>query len=34
MIKEKEDDNVWGLKNDEYNLEFTFDRSIKMEKFP
>ena len=34
MMKEKEDDNVWGLKDDEYNIKFTFDWNIKMEGFP
>ena len=25
---------VWSLEDDEYSLEFTFDWSIRMEKFP
>ena len=25
---------VWSLKDDEYSLEFSFDRSIRMEEFP
>ena len=33
MIKDKENDNIWGLKDDEYSLEFTFDWSIRMEGF-
>ena len=28
------DDDVWSLEDDEYSLEFTFDRSIRMEGFP
>ena len=28
------DDDVWSLEDDEYSLEFTFDRSIRMERFP
>ena len=35
MIRDKEDDNVCDLENDDkLSLEFTFDRSIKMERFP
>ena len=33
MTRNKEDDNVWGLKKDECSLEFIIDWSIKMEKF-
>ena len=25
MTKDKKDDDVWGLKDDEYSLEFIFD---------
>ena len=34
MPKDKEDDNVCDLEDDELSLEFTFDWSIKMEEFP
>ena len=34
MMSDKEDNDVWGLKDDEYSLEFTLDRSIRIEKFP
>ena len=34
MMRDKEDDDVRGLEDDEHGLEFTFDRSIKMERFP
>ena len=33
MTKDKEDDDVWGLEDDEHSLEFTFDWSIRMEGF-
>ena len=33
MTKDKEDDDIWGLKNDEYSLEFTFNWSIRIEEF-
>ena len=29
----RKDDDIWSLKGDEYSLEFTFDRSIRMERF-
>ena len=28
------DDDVWSLEDDEYSLEFIFDWSIRMERFP
>ena len=31
-MRDKEDDDVWGLKDDKRNLEFIFDWSIKMER--
>ena len=34
MTRNKEDDNVRGLEDDKYSLEFTFDWSIKIEEFP
>ena len=35
MTKNEEDDDVWGLEDDyKLSLEFTFDRSIRMEGFP
>ena len=33
MMRDKEDDDIWSLEDDEYSLEFIFDRSIKMEEF-
>ena len=33
MTRDKEDDNVWSLEDNEYSLEFTFDWSIRMEGF-
>ena len=35
MTKGKKDDNVWGLEEDdnELSLEFTFNRSIRIEGF-
>ena len=34
MIRCEKDDNVWGLKDDEYSLKFTFNQNIRMEEFP
>ena len=34
MTKDEEDDDIWGLKDNKYSLEFTFDWSIKIERFP
>ena len=34
MTKDKEDDDIWSLEDDEYSLEFTLDQSIKIEGFP
>ena len=34
MIKDKEDDDVWAMEDDEYSLEFILDWSIRMEGFP
>ena len=35
MPREGEDDNVWSLKDDyKLSLEFTFDRSIRLEGLP
>ena len=34
MTRDEEDDDIWGLKDDEHSLEFTFDWSIRMEEFP
>ena len=34
MMKNKEDNDLWGLEDDEYNLKFTLDWSIRMERFP
>ena len=31
MMRDKEDNDTWGVENDEHSLEFTFDQSIKME---
>ena len=28
-----EDDDVWGLEDDKYSLEFTLDQSIRIERF-
>ena len=33
-MRDEEDDDVWGLEDDEHGLEFTFDWSIKIEGFP
>ena len=32
-MRDKEDDNIWALEDDEYNLEFILDWSIKMKEF-
>ena len=34
ISKNKEDNDVWILDNNEYSLEFTFDWNIKMKGFP
>ena len=34
MTRDKEDDDVWGLKDDKHSLEFIFDQSVRIEKFP
>ena len=34
MTRDKEDDDIWGLKDNKYNLEFIFNRKIRMEEFP
>ena len=33
-MKDKEDDDVWGLEDDEHSLKFTLNWSIRMEGFP
>ena len=33
MTRDKEDDDVCDLKDDELSLEFIFDRNIRMERF-
>ena len=34
MTRDKEDDDIWGLEDDyKLSLEFTFDRSIRIEGF-
>ena len=34
MMRDKEDDNVWGLEDDyKLSLKFTFDRNIRIEGF-
>ena len=32
-MRDEENDDVWGLKDDEHSLEFTFNRNIRMERF-
>ena len=34
MTRNKEDDDVWSLEDNEHSLEFTLDQSIRMEGFP
>ena len=33
ITRDKEDDDIWSLEGDKYSLEFTFDWSIRMERF-
>ena len=33
MTRDKQDDDVWDLKDDEFSLDFIFDWSIRIEGF-
>ena len=34
MTRDKEDNDIWSLEDDEYSLEFNFDWSIRIKGFP